>query len=183
VDILIACEFSGRVRDAFRERGHNAISCDLLPTERPGPHIQGDVLEVLSAGWEMLIAFPPCTYLANSGARWWAQRQPEQAAALAFVQRLLDAPIPRVALENPEGYLSTAIRKPDQLIHPWEYGEPEEKKTCLWLTNLPLLQPTKLMWPREQRCWKMGQSRDRQRNRSRTFRGIAQAMAVQWSTD
>jgi hypothetical protein len=179
--ILVGCEFSGIVRDAFRAKGHDATSCDLLPSERPGPHIQGDVGTVLTEDWDMLLAFPPCTYLCNSGARWWAQRQQEQQAALAFVQLLLDAPIPRIALENPEGRISTAIRKPDQMIHPWEYGEEEEKKTCLWLKNLSLLQPTKLMAIREQKCWRMGQSKRRSRDRSRTYAGIALAMAEQWN--
>lgn len=179
--VLIACEFSGRVRDAFRAQGHDAWSCDLDPSERPGNHIQGDVLLLLGESWDLLIAFPPCTYLCNSGARWWSQRQQEQQEALTFVQRLLKAPIPRIALENPEGRIGSAIRHHDQLIHPWEYGEEEEKKTCLWLKNLPLLQPTRLMAKREQKVWKMGKSKTRSRNRSRTYEGIAAAMAQQWN--
>lgn len=178
--ILIACEFSGIVRDAFLAHGHDAISCDLLPSEQPGSHYQGDVRDILWQDWDMLLAFPPCTYLCNSGARWWAQRQQEQAEALDFVRLLLNASIPCIALENPEGRISTAIRKPNQLIHPWEYGEEEEKKTCLWLKGLPLLQPTRLMAKREQRIWRMGQSKRRSRERSRTFPGIARAMAEQW---
>lgn len=178
--VLVACEFSGIVRDAFLALGHDAVSCDVLPSERPGPHILGDVRQHMADNFDLLLAFPPCTYLANSGARWWAQRQAEQAAALAFVQCLLDAPIPRIALENPEGKIGSTIRHHDQLIHPWEYGEHAEKKTCLWLKNLPLLQPTALVWPRPQTCWRMGQSTTRQRDRSRTFPGIAAAMAQQW---
>lgn len=180
--VLVACEFSGIIRDAFLARGHDALSCDLEPSERPGPHYQGDVRDILEAGWDLMIACPPCTYLCNSGARWWKARQHEQREAIAFVTRLLNAPIPAIALENPEGILSTVLRKPDQLIHPWEYGEPEEKKTCLWLKNVPLLQPTKLMWPRSQRVWKAGQSRHRTMDRSRFYPGIAQAMAQQWGT-
>lgn len=178
--ILVACEFSGVVRQAFIDRGHDAWSCDLLPSEQDGPHIQSDVRLVLNGGWDMMCCFPPCTYLCNSGARWWKHRQQEQDDAITFVRSLLDAPIPRIVLENPEGRLSTAIRKPDQLIHPWEYGEEEEKKTCLWLKNLPLLQPTRLMARREQKVWRMGQSKNRSRNRSRTYPGIAAAMAEQW---
>jgi len=181
VHILIACEFSGRVRDAFIALGHEALSCDFEPSERPGPHYQGDVREILAEGWELMLAFPPCTYLCNSGSRWWAMRQPEQAAALDFVQEVLDAPIPHIALENPEGRISTAIRKPDQIIQPWEYGECATKKTCLWLQGLPLLQPTSLVWPRPQTVWRMGQTRRRSRERSRTLPGIAKAMAAQWS--
>lgn len=178
--VLIACEFSGIVRDAFRALGHDALSCDLLPSERPVPHYQGDVRDLLTDQWDLMIAHPPCTYLANSGARWWAQRQQEQAEALDFVRCLLAAPIPRIALENPEGKIGSAIRHHDQLIHPWEYGEEEEKKTCLWLKGLPLLQPTKLMARREQRCWRMGESKRRSQERSRSYPGIAKAMAQQW---
>lgn len=179
--VLVACEFSGVVRAAFAALGHEAWSCDLLPSEDGSPyHIQGDVLPILHDSWNLVICHPPCQYLANSGARWWAGRQAEQAAALAFVQTLLDAPIPKIALENPEGRISTAIRKPSQVIHPWEYGEPYEKKTCLWLKGLPLLQPTKLMAQRDQRCWRLGQSRHRARERSRTYPGIAKEFADQW---
>lgn len=178
--ILIACEFSGIVRDAFLEYGHDAYSCDLEASERPGPHYQCDVRERLNDGWDMLIAFPPCTYLCSSGARWWAQRQDEQQAALAFVRCLLDAPIPRIALENPVGCLSTAIRKPDQIVYPWEHGDRAMKKTCLWLKNLPLLQPATLVWPRPQLAWLHGQTASRSRNRSRTYTGIAMSMADQW---
>ena len=178
--ILVACEFSGIVREAFAALGHDAWSCDLEPSEQPGQHIQGDVLNVLDEGWDLLIAHPPCTYLCNAGARWWRQRQPEQQQALAFVDLLLQAPVPQIALENPEGCISTRIRRPSQIIHPWEYGEPYEKKTHLWLKNLPLLQPTQLMAQREQRVWRMAPSRHRSRERSRTYPGIARAMAAQW---
>lgn len=180
MDILIACEFSGIVREAFRAQGHNAWSCDLLPSEQPGQHIQGDVLEILSQGWDLMIAHPPCTYLCNSGARWWGGRQREQAEALAFVRTLLCAPIPHIALENPEGRISSVLRKPDQYIQPWQYGEEATKKTGLWLVNLPLLQPTKLMAHRPQHVWRMGESKHRSRERSRTYPGIATAMAQQW---
>ena len=178
--VLIACEFSGIVREAFAAHGHDAWSCDLLPSEQPGQHYQRDVRELLGKPWDLMIAFPPCTYLCNSGARWWKDRQREQQEALAFVRLLLDAPMPRVCVENPEGRISTAIRKPDQYIHPWEYGHGEEKKTGLWLKNLPLLQPTQLMAERVQRVWRMGQTRHRSQDRSRTYPRIAAAMSQQW---
>ena len=178
--VLVGCELSGIVREAFRARGHDAWSCDLEPSEQPGPHIQGDVLDVLDCQWDLAVFHPPCTYLCNAGARWWRQRQAEQRQALAFVQLLLEAPIPRIALENPEGCISTRLCKPTQLIHPWEYGEPYEKKTHLWLRGLPPLQPTSLMATRAQACWRMGPSAARSRLRSRTYPGIAAAMAAQW---
>lgn len=179
--VLIACEFSGVVREAFAAHGHDAWSCDLLPSEQPGQHIQGDVREVLYDGWDLMIAHPPCDHLSNSGARWWHLKQWEQAEALAFVRLLLDAPIPHICLENPEGKIGSAIRTHDQLIHPWEYGEPYEKKTCLWLKHLPYLQPTRLEWRREQAVWRMGQSKNRKRERSRTYPGIARALADQYT--
>ena len=179
--ILVACEFSGIVRDAFLACGHDAVSCDLEPSEQPGPHIHGDVLAQLGAGWDLMVAFPPCTHLSASGARWWPQKQEKQEAALAFVQRLLHAPIPRIALENPVGKISTAIRKADQIIQPWMFGDEATKTTCLWLQGLPVLQPTRLVQYRPQTCWRMGQKRDRARERSRTYPGIARAMAAQWS--
>src|SRR5262249_51190785 len=131
--VLVACEFSGIVRDAFSARGHHAVSCDLIESERPGPHYLGNVLNLLNDGWDLMIAHPPCTHLAVSGARWFAERQGLQELALAFVRDLLNAPIPRLALENPVGVISTYIRKPDQIIQPWQFGHPESKKTCLWL--------------------------------------------------
>lgn len=177
--ILVGCEFSGIVRDAFINEGHDAVSCDLLPTERPGPHIQGDIIDHLS-GWDMMIVFPPCTHLAASGARWWKDKQQEQAEALDFVLKLLNAPIEKIALENPVGKIGTAIRKSDQIIQPWQFGHGETKATCLWLKNLPKLNPTKIVDSREARVHKMSKSKDRWKNRSRTLLGIAKAMAQQW---
>ena len=145
--VLVACEFSGIVRDAFIARGHDAVSCDLLPTERPGPHIQGDVLELLGDGWDLMVAHPPCTHLAVSGARWFKDKRVEQAEALDFVRALLTAPIPRIALENPVSIISSRIRKPDQIIQPYWFGHGETKTTCLWLKGLPKLQPTDLVVP------------------------------------
>ena len=179
--VLVACEFSGVVRDAFRALGHDAVSCDVLPSERPGPHIQCDVLQVLSDGWDMMIAHPPCTHLAVSGARWFARKQAEQAEALEFVRALLAAPIPRIALENPVSIISSQIRRPDQIIQPWQFGHGEVKATCLWLKNLPRLQPTNIVTGRAPRVHHMAPSPDRWRERSRTYPGIAAAMAVQWA--
>lgn len=178
--VLVACEFSGRVRDAFIERGHQAVSCDLLPTERRGPHLQCDVLLLLEQQWDLMIAFPPCTHLCSSGARWFKFKQEEQKEALAFVSKLLNASIPKIALENPIGVISSRIRKPDQIIQPWMFGHGETKSTCLWLKNLPLLKPTRIVKGREQRVWLEPPSPDRWKNRSRTYMGIAQAMADQW---
>jgi site-specific DNA-cytosine methylase len=162
--VLVACEFSGVVRDAFLTRGHDAVSCDLLPTEHPGPHHCGDVREILADGWDMMIAHPPCTYLAVSGARWWAQRRAEQADAIEFVRTLLAAPIKRVAIENPIGILSRVIGKPTQIIQPWQHGHGETKATCLWLRSLPALTPSNVVAGR------------------RTLPGIALAMATQWGS-
>lgn len=178
--ILIACEFSGIVRNAFIAQGHDAISCDLLPTVRPGPHYQGSVLDILNDGWDMIIAFPPCTHLAVSGARWFKHKLAEQKKALQFVRMLLDAPVPKIALENPVSIISTWIRKPDQIIQPWMFGDPYQKKTCLWLKGLPKLQPTNIVEGREQKCWKEPPGPNRWKNRSRTFMGIAEAMSTQW---
>jgi hypothetical protein len=180
VKVLVACEFSGIVRDAFIARGHDAISVDLLPTERPGPHHQGDVLDVLNAGWDLMIAHPPCTHLAVSGARWFKDKQMEQWYALQFVRELLDAPIPRIALENPVSVISSRIRKPDQIVQPWMFGHPETKATCWWLKNLPPLAPTNVVAGREGRVWKEPPSPDRWKNRSRTYQGLADAIAEQW---
>jgi len=179
--VLIACEFSGIVRDAFIARGHDAISCDLLPSERPGPHYQGDVRDILADGWDLMVAHPPCTHLAISGARWFKDKQAEQAEALEFVRTLLVAPIPKIALENPVSIISSRIRKPDQIIQPWQHGHGEVKRTCLWLKNLPLLVPTNIVEGREARVHRMPPGPDRWRERSRTFPGIAAAMAEQWS--
>lgn len=179
--VLVACEFSGIVRDAFAERGHYAVSCDLLPTEKPGKHYQGDVRDILTGTWDLMIAHPPCTYLARSGARWWPERLQEQREAIEFVQLLMDANILRIAIENPIGKLSTAIRKPDQIIQPWQFGHGETKATCLWLKNLPPLIPTDVVDGREAKIHRMQPGPERWRERSRTYTGIAKAMAEQWS--
>jgi site-specific DNA-cytosine methylase len=178
--VLVACEFSGVVRDAFRARGHEALSCDLLPTETPGPHYQGDVRDILADGWDLMVAHPPCTHLAVSGARWFTEKAREQEEALEFVRVLLSAPIPRICLENPVSIISSRIREPDQIIQPWEFGHGETKATCLWLKNLPPLRPTKIVEGREQRIHLMPPGPDRWRERSRTFSGVAEAMAEQW---
>jgi site-specific DNA-cytosine methylase len=181
--ILVACEYSGVVRDAFLRAGHYALSCDLLPCESTasGDHYQGDVRDVLDHGWDLMIAHPPCTHLAVSGARWFKDKQVEQAEALDFVRLLLDAPIKRIALENPISIISSRIRKPDQIIQPWMFGHGETKATCLWLKNLPFLQPTNIVSGREQRVHKMPPSPNRWKERSRTYQGIADAMAAQWA--
>ena len=176
--VLIACEFSKVVRDAFRKHGHDAWSCDLLPSR--GHHFHCDVSLLLNKGWDMMIAFPPCTHLAVSGARWFKDKQQEQAEALDFVRLLLDAPIPRIALENPIGVISTHIRKPDQIIQPWQFGHGETKATCLWLKNLPLLIPTNIVEGRVGKVWRLPPSEDRWKLRSITYQGIADAMAEQW---
>ena len=178
--VLVACEFSGAVREAFRARGHDAWSCDLLPTEVPGQHIVGDVLEVLGDGWDLMVAHPPCTHLAVSGARWWKDKQQEQADALEFVRALMAAPIDRIALENPISKISSAIRKPDQIVQPWEFGHGETKATCLWLKGLPKLRPTDVVEGREPKVHHMAPGPNRWRERSRTYAGIAKAMAQQW---
>jgi len=178
--VLVGCEFSGIVRDAFKNKGHDAWSCDLLPTEIPGQHIQGDVLKILNDGWDLGIFFPPCTHLAVSGARWFKYKQAEQELALDFVRTLMNAPIERICIENPIGIISSRIRKPDQIIQPWQFGHGETKATCLWLKNLPLLKPTNIVDGREQRIHRMPPSPDRWKERSRTYTGIAQAMAEQW---
>lgn len=182
--VLIACEYSGTVRDAFKALGHDAMSCDLLPTEKPGNHYQGDIFDVLYDGWDLLIAHPPCTHLAVSGARHFAAKKASgvQDEALDFVRTLLDAPIKHIALENPISIISTRIRKPEQIIQPWMFGHGETKATCLWLKNLPPLMPTDIVEGREARIHKMAPSPDRWKERSRTFPGIAKAMASQWST-
>ena len=178
--VLVACESSGVVRDAFIRAGHDAMSCDLLPAEQPGPHYQGDVRDVLDDGWNLMVAHPPCTHLAVSGARWFKDKLIEQEEALHFVRLLLAAPIPRIALENPISIISSRIRKPDQIIQPWQFGHGEPKATCLWLKNLPLLQPTDIVEGREARVHKMPPGPNRWRERSRTYLGIGAAMADQW---
>jgi site-specific DNA-cytosine methylase len=178
--VLIACEFSGIVRDAFIAKGHDAVSCDLLPSERPGPHIQDDVLKHLDDDWDMMIAFPPCTHLAVSGARWFKEKQDEQFFAVLFFLNFARCSIEKTAIENPVGIMSTKYRKPDQIIQPWMFGHGETKATCLWLRNLPKLVPTKVVEGREHRIHLMAPGPDRAKNRSRTYQGIADAMAEQW---
>lgn len=186
MNVLVGCEYSGRVRQAFRDRGHDAWSCDLLPSEDDSPfHIQGDVLALLGDGWDLAIFHPPCTHLAVSGARHFSEKIADgrQQEALEFVRILLDAPIPRIALENPVSIISSRIRKPDQVIQPYMFGHGETKATCLWLKNLPKLVPTQIVSGREPRIHKMAPGPDRWKERSRTYPGIAQAMAMQWGVD
>jgi len=180
--VLIACEFSGVVRDAFIGGGHEAMSCDLLPTETLGPHYQGDVRDVLDYPWDLMIAHPPCTHLSVSGARHFADKRMDgrQQSAVSFFMRLAKADIPRIAIENPVCIMSTLWRKPDQTIQPWEFGHGETKATCLWLKGLPPLQPTDIVPGREARVWRMPPSETRALERSRTYTGVAQAMAKQW---
>jgi site-specific DNA-cytosine methylase len=187
--VLVACEFSGIVRDAFIARGHDAMSCDLLPSERPGPHYEGDVLEFIDSMpgvFDLMVAHPPCTHLSVSGARHFWRKGTEQAEALAFVVKLLTAPIPRIALENPVSVISSRIRPADQVIQPWQFGHPEMKATCFWLKNLPLLKPTKNVkaemdaLPKAERNRVLWMGRGRWMDRSRTFQGIADAIADQW---
>ena len=182
--VLIGCEFSAVVRDAFRAKGHDAWSCDLLPCERdPAWHIQTDLLGILTAGWDLAVFHPPCTHLAVSGARWFKDKQVEQAEALEFVRTLLAAPIPRIALENPVSIISSRIRKPDQIIQPWMFGHGETKATCLWLKNLPPLAPTEVVDGREAKVHRMPPGPNRWKERSRTYQGIANAMAEQWGVE
>lgn len=180
--ILVACEYSGRVRDAFAARGHDAVSCDLLPTEQQGNHYQGCVFDVIDDGWDLMICHPPCTHLAVSGARHFEEKRKSgvQHEALEFVRKLLDAPIEKICLENPISIISSQIRKPDQIIQPWQFGHGETKATCLWLKNLPALVPTKIVDGREARVHRMPPGPDRWKERSRTYAGIAHAMADQW---
>ena len=184
--MLVACEFSGAVRSAFIRAGHNAVSVDVLPSEKRGPHYTKDVLWVLERSrrvgwrWDLLIAFPPCTYLTRAGARWWADRQQEQEDALAFVRQLMAAPVPRIAIENPPGRIGTAIRPADQYVQPWQFGHGETKMTGLWLTNLPLLVPTSVVEGRTPRVHYAAPGPDRWKERSRTLPGVAAAMAAQW---
>lgn len=190
LNILIACEFSGVVREAFIKQGFSAVSCDLEPTEIPGPHYQGDVLDILDQGWDLMIAHPPCTHLATSGSRWFKYKQKEQEEALAFVRTLLDAPVKHIALENPVSIISSRICKPTQIIQPWQFGHEISKRTCLWLKNLPPLKPTNIVGKGKMQKLKSGKQipewysnankKDRAKIRSRTFEGIAEAMAVQW---
>lgn len=179
--VLVACEYSGRVRDSFRRYGHDAYSCDLLPCEAsPSYHYQGPVEDLLHDGWDLMVAHPPCTHLAVSGSRHFHRKQREQAEALDFVRLLMAAPIPRWCIENPVSVISSAIRPPDQIIQPWEFGHGEVKTTCLWLQNLPRLKPTQLVTGREPRVHRMSPGPDRWKERSRTYQGVADAMGQQW---
>ena len=181
--VLVACEYSGVVRRAFQALGHDAWSCDLLPAEDDSPHhFQGDVMPILGRceHWDLMIAHPPCTHLSVSGARWFKDKQKEQAEALEFVEWLMAAPIDRIAIENPISVISSRIRKPDQIIQPWQFGHGETKATCLWLQGLPKLTPTNIVEGREARIHRMPPGPDRWKERSRTFEGIAAAMAEQW---
>ena len=204
--VLIACEYSGAVRDAFIKQGHDAMSCDLLPTDVDGPHYQGSVTDILNDGWDLMIAHPPCTYLAVSGNRWLynkdgsknEERWDNRREALDFVRLLMNAPIKRIAVENPVSVISSEIRKPDQIIQPWQFGDEAQKTTCLWLKNLPKLKPTKIVGKGEFVTFKSGKKHpawyaeafakaktkaERQKLRSKTFQGIADAMAEQWGKD
>ena len=178
--VLVACEYSGTVRDAFAKKGHEALSCDLLASDKPGEHYQGDVFNIINDGWDLMIAHPPCTHLAVSGARWFKDKVTEQAEALDFVRKLMNADIDRICIENPVSIISSRIRKPDQTIQPWQFGHGETKRTCLWLKGLPKLVPTNIVDGRNQRIWKLPPGPDRWKIRSATFQGIADAMANQW---
>lgn len=180
--VLVACEFSATVRDAFRKLGHDAWSCDLLPCDGdPMFHLEMPVEDVLRDNtWDLMVAHPPCTHLAVSGARWFKDKRDEQRDAIKFFMMLVNAQIPRIAIENPISIMSTRYRKPDQIIQPWQFGHGETKATCLWLKNLPKLEPTNIVEGREQRIWKMPPGPDRWKERSKTFQGIADAMAEQW---
>jgi hypothetical protein len=180
MNVIVVCEFSGTVREAFRQRGHNAVSCDLLPSETPGPHIQGDCREIDYTQYDLAICHPPCTFLASSGARWFASRRSQQDDAIEFVRWLMNLPVPKIAIENPIGVLSSRIRKPDQIVQPWMFGHGETKATCLWLKGLPKLVPTDVVGGREARVHRMSPGPDRWMKRSITYKGIADAMAEQW---
>jgi hypothetical protein len=180
--VLIACEYSGAVRDAFIAKGHDAISCDLLPTDKEGPHYQGNVFDLDLSQFDLMIAHPPCTHLAVSGARHFARKREsgEQQAAIDFFMKLADAPVLMIAVENPVCIMSSVWRKPDQIIQPWQFGHGETKATCLWLKGLPKLTPTNIVDGRSDRIHKMPPSPDRWKLRSTTYQGIADAMAAQW---
>ena len=181
MNVLIACEFSGIIQNAFREKRHHAVSIDLLPTEKSSNHIEGDVRDYLLCNWDMMIAHPPCTHLAVSGARWFKDKQQEQKEAIAFFMELVNAPFPKVCVENPISIMSTLYRKPDQIIQPWWFGHGETKSTCLWLKGLPKLEPTEFVEGRNPRVHYESPGPNRWKNRSRTLPGIANAMATQWN--
>ena len=180
--VLVGCEYSGVVRDAFIAKGHDAMSCDLLPTEAPGPHYEGDVRDVLDYPWDLAIFHPPCTHLSVSGARHFEAKRMDgrQQSAVSFFMSLVKADIPRIAVENPVCIMSSLYRKPDQVIQPWQFGHGETKATCLWLKNLPPLLPTEIVEGREARIHRLPPSADRWKIRSQTYPGIADAMADQW---
>lgn len=178
--VLVACEFSGIVREAFIAKGHEAVSCDLMDTDIDGPHIKDDVMRHLDDGWDMMVAFPPCTHLAVSGARWWWYKEKEQVEAQKFVWDLMNAPIKKICIENPVGIISRNIRQPDQIIQPWMFGHGETKATCLWLDGLAKLIPTDVVNGREARVHRMPPGPNRAKERGRTYEGIARAMAAQW---
>lgn len=190
--VLIACEYSGRVRCAFAKKGHYVLSCDLLPTEQPGQHYVGNVLDILDREWDLMIAFPPCTHLAVSGARWFKEKIADgrQQAGIDFFMSLANAPVAKIAIENPIGIMSSKWRKPDQIIQPFEYGHTETKKTCLWLKGLPQLKPTNNVYnemmklPKKQRSriHYMSPGKNRSKLRSKTYSGIANAIANQYGT-
>jgi len=185
--VLIACEYSGRVRDAFIKLGHKAISCDLLPTDSPGPHYQGDVFDIIDNDFDLMIAHPPCTYLCNSGVRWLTgntERKKQMAAGACFFRELLECDIPKICIENPimHKYAVEIIgRRQDQIIQPWQFGHGETKATCLWLKGLPHLKPSKIVEGRKQRVHQLPPSKERSKLRSLTYQGIANAIAKQWS--
>lgn len=182
--VLVACEFSGTVRRAFSELGHDAWSCDLIDSDdKSSKHIKQDVLTILNDGWDIMIAHPPCTYLSVSGMHWTTRglRDPKLTEdGLCFVKTLMDAPIDKICIENPISVISSRIRKPDQIVQPWMFGHGETKATCLWLKNLTKLAPTNIVDGREQKIWKLHPSKDRWKQRSKTYEGIAKAMAEQW---
>jgi hypothetical protein len=181
LNVLIACEYSGEVRRAFEKKGHNVKSCDIIPSDDNSKnHLICDVKDILDQSWDLMIAFPPCTFLCVSGARWFKDRIPQQLEALEFVKLLMNVNIEKIAIENPIGVISTKIRKPNQIIQPWQFGHGETKATCLWLKNLPNLIPSNIVEGREQRIHKLAPSKTRSKERSKTFRGIAEAMADQW---
>jgi len=178
--VLIGCEFSGIVRGSFLLKGHDVLSCDLLPTEKTGSHYQGDIRDCFNEKWDLFVCFPPCTHICVSGARWFKDKQVEQKEAISFFMEMINAPVERIAIENPIGIMSTIYRKPDQIIQPWQYGHGETKATCLWLKNLPKLKPSNIVGGREARVHLMPPSTNRGLERSRTYSGIAHAMADQW---
>ena len=184
--VLVACEYSGRVRDAFIKQGHDAMSCDLLPTDQPGPHYEGDVFDIINDGWDLMVAHPPCTYLSNSGVTWLHRQEgrwDNMRNGAKFFKKLMETNIPKIAIENPimHKYAVEIIgRRQDQVVQPWMFGHGETKATCFWLKNLPKLTPTNIVEGRVQRLHLLPPSPDRWKLRSTTYQGIADAMAAQW---